>query len=295
MFNFFKKKKSAEIKKEGQDSYLSLESTTNDDNEEEVYTTLVIPPAIHLPKEQEYVYRFLHNELHPLKPNQLSISGIQLDQQDKYYYVTAFIRNSLPKELLLDDVELFLLNDENQFISKTSVNFSEMGPIPPMTSLLCGFQFPINNDISLETLQENWSVAFNMNSFKQHSLELEPSWENSLSADQKNQLQQFLQQLPTLKPNEFNIAGVRAQILDEGSLLATLLFRNGTKNNIQIEQLPLKIVDATGEIVAQGHFKLQDFIVKANTSKPWSFIFPKELVLKEELDLSKWKPIVPQS
>ena len=67
------------------------------------------------------------------------------------------------------------------------------------------------------------------------------------------------------------------------------LFEMVLIKNIQIQQLPLTVEDATGEIIAQGGFKLEDFEVKANTSKPWTFIFPKSLVTKEQPDLSTWK------
>ena len=58
---------------------------------------------------------------------------------------------------------------------------------------------------------------------------------------------------------------------------------------MKLEQLPLVVEDASGEVIAKGTFKLNQLEIKANTSKPWIFIFPKERLLKEEIDLSKWK------
>ena len=46
--------------------------------------------------------------------------------------------------------------------------------------------------------------------------------------------------------------------------------------------------------IAKGGFNLDQLEVKANTSKPWTFIFPKELLLKENMDLSKWKAYPPK-
>ena len=77
-------------------------------------------------------------------------------------------------------------------------------------------------------------------------------------------------------------------------LHTTLLIRNGSEKNIKFEQLPLIVEDASGEVIAKGTFQFEKLEVKANTSKPWTFIFPKELILNEDIDLSKWKVYLPQ-
>ena len=83
--------------------------------------------------------------------------------------------------------------------------------------------------------------------------------------------------------------GIQAQIDDNGALHTTLLIRNGGEKNIRFEQLPLIVEDASGEVIAKGTFKFDKLEVKANTSKPWTFIFPKELVSNDQVDLSKWR------
>ena len=67
-----------------------------------------------------------------------------------------------------------------------------------------------------------------------------------------------------------------------GPLHTTLLIRNGSEKNMKLEQLPLIVEDASGEVIAKGGFQFDNLEVKANTSKPWTFIFPKELLLKED-------------
>jgi SLAP domain-containing protein len=91
-----------------------------------------------------------------------------------------------------------------------------------------------------------------------------------------------------------NFMGLQAKKSEDGNLHVTMLIRNGSDKNIQLQQLPLEVVDATGDVIAKGGFALNDFEVKANTSKPWTFIFPSSLVLKEEIDLSVWKAYPPQ-
>jgi len=59
--------------------------------------------------------------------------------------------------------------------------------------------------------------------------------------------------------------------------------------------LPLEIVDANGKQIAKGSFKMDPVLsVEANSTKPWTFIFPSELVDAENADLSRWTARVTQ-
>jgi SLAP domain-containing protein len=85
-----------------------------------------------------------------------------------------------------------------------------------------------------------------------------------------------------------NFTGFQVKPQPEGNLAVSLFIRNGNKQHINLEQLPLELLDATDEVVARGSFKLDNLEVKANTSKPWTFIFPSQMVTKENPDLSRW-------
>ena len=92
-----------------------------------------------------------------------------------------------------------------------------------------------------------------------------------------------------------NFTGLQAKLNEDGSLHASIFIRNGHDKAINLEQLPLEIADARGEIVAKGSFKLNPVLtVQPNTTKPWTFIFPAELVSAEGIDLSRWTARVPQ-
>lgn len=116
-----------------------------------------------------------------------------------------------------------------------------------------------------------------------------------MAAEDKQKLQALVQSLQPPKPGEVNFMGLQAQQTEQGDLHVTLLIRNGSDKNIHIEQLALQVHDASGDIVASGAFSLDHFEVKANTSKPWTFIFPKSLVTKENPDLRSWKVSLPSS
>jgi len=83
---------------------------------------------------------------------------------------------------------------------------------------------------------------------------------------------------------------------EDNSLHASIFIRNGNSKAINIEQLPLEIIDANGKQVARGSFKMDPVLtVQPNTTKPWTFIFPSQLVNAEGADLSRWTARVIQA
>lgn len=77
-----------------------LEEKERDFNEDElVDTELSILPNWTDSIEQEYVLRFLNNENEPMKQNKISLSGIEINEdEDGGIIVTAFVRSSLKKQ-----------------------------------------------------------------------------------------------------------------------------------------------------------------------------------------------------
>ena len=140
--------------------------------------------------------------------------------------------------------------------------------------------------------QTDWELAFELES--KHVLDLDPSWEAQLPEASKEALRNFVDNLTPPNDGEMNFLGLQAARKENGDLHTTLLIRNGCKDNIQLEQLPLHIEDATGAVVVKGAFTLPNLEIKANTTKPWSFVFPASSILKEDMDLSSWKALVPQ-
>lgn len=116
------------------------------------------------------------------------------------------------------------------------------------------------------------------------------SWKESLADDSIKKLEEIVASAKPLKPGEVNLLGVSAGITADNQVTTTILIRNGSDKNLTIEQLPLLVKDASGEIVAKGGFQLDALNVKSNTSKPWTFIFPEASILKDtsQIDLSKW-------
>lgn len=300
MGSFFRKDEEGKPKLEGKDSSVSSQDLkiTGDAMaiEEDIITELSIHPEWQLPKEDEYAYRFLNLECPPLKPNQLSIAGISIMEEGQgKYRVNAFVRNSLDKILNFTETKLALFNEEGILLGRKLFDLSPMGDIPPKSSRPWSFVFTKKDLFKTEIPQEGWMLGFWVETEDTtHKLEIDKEWEEALADGAKETLIKFYKQLQPPKKGEINFQSVDAKVDDDGELQITILIRNGKDDNIKFQEIPLAVEDASGEIVAFGQFVLENFVVTANTSKPWTFIYPKQNMLKENIDFSSWKAFVPK-
>ncbi len=298
MLGFFKRDKN-KIAKDGDDHTIDSKDLLGEETEgsgREVKTKLHFPAGIKVGAEERYYYQFLNNELPTLKENQISLSGIELKSEDGNVVVKAFLRNSLAKSIeVKEPVPLLLLGPDGAALARKSFDLRVLGTIPAESSVPWVFVFEKEYVQAEEIPQTDWKLAFELKKEKgPHALDLEESWEKSLADTDKEKLAELVKKITPPKPGEVNFMGIQARIDNDGALHTTLLIRNGSEKNMKLEQIPLIIEDASGEVVAKGGFVLDNFEVKANTSKPWTFIFPKELLLKEDIDLSRWKAYPPK-
>ncbi|KHF29350.1 hypothetical protein LR68_01951 [Anoxybacillus sp. BCO1] len=115
MFPFFKKKK------QGEDSTVQagqLFDGADEQQDEDVHTTLSIHPMMSLTTEQKYYFQYINNELPPLKKNQVSLSGVEWKKEDDHYVVTAFVRNSLDQPIRFDHMPLLLIGPDGKVLGK---------------------------------------------------------------------------------------------------------------------------------------------------------------------------------
>ena len=114
---------------------------------DEVETTLSLHPEWNVPQEQEYVFRFLANELEPLKPNQISLSGIDIDVEpaNGSWLVKAFFRSSLDQQISVGAVELMLLDEEGKTLASEEFDLKELGDIPARSARPWVFVFTKDN------------------------------------------------------------------------------------------------------------------------------------------------------
>ena len=297
IFDFFKK-----TDKVGKDSAIdSKELVKGSENKKtstkEVITKLSFHPDWNVPQEQQYVFRFLANELEPLKPNQLSLAAISIEEEARNgaWHVKAFFRSSLSQPIELGDIELILLDKDDKRLASKQFNFKDLGTIPAESARPWVFTFDKNSIEAEEVPEDGWKIAFNLISLRGHQLDLDETWKKQLPKEQQELLEKVVKDLPKLGKTEVNFTGLQVNLRDDKSLHASIFIRNGNDKAINLEQLPLEIIDANGKRVAKGSFKLDPILtVQPNSTKPWTFIFPAELVDAENADFSRWTARVVQ-
>jgi accessory Sec system S-layer assembly protein len=294
LFNFKKGNKKdtdAENQVTHADQYLSTEGSHED--QEEIETELSIPEDWNFSSEDRYVYAFHNSESPKLKKNQLSLYGTELTQNRNGLTAHGLVRSTVEQSVQFNETTILLLDANKQPIARKAFDLSQLGILPPNSAR--PFQFTFGPEDMILNVDENihdWSLAFELKS--EHRLDLEESWEKSIAEETKASLETIVKNAPALKPGEVNFMGLEAKQKDTGELVVTILIRNGADKHINLEQLPLGVKDANGQEVARGSFKLENFTVKANTSKPWSFIFPQAMVQEGDHDLSRWTVYVIQ-
>lgn len=251
-------------------------------------------PSWNLSKEEDYAFRYYNRQCEPLHTNRISLVGLNIDPKENGdLEVVAFIRNGLNNPIELENTKLVLLDGEDEVLAKHEFDLSLLQSIPPRSNRPWKFVFPKESIYEVEStadiLKMDWKLAFDFTDLQSHRLELDNTWENSLTFNQKRKLEEIVSQLEPPSQGALNFVKIQSTISKNGDLHIVLLIRNGSNKDITLKKLPLYVEDATGELIAKGGFELKDFKVRANTSKPWQFIFPKEQLLKENPDLTTWK------
>lgn len=298
LFSFFKKED--KIGKENTIDSKDLLGNVPADSQNvnrEVVTKLSFHPDWNVPQEQKYIFNFLANELEPLKPNQLSLSSISIEEDARLgkWLVRAFFRSSLTEAIELGEIELFIMDKNDELIASKKFDFKALGTIPAESARPWVFEFEKSTLKTEEIPEDGWKIAFNLVSLRGHQLELDPTWEEQLPAEQKEELAKIVKTLPELGETEVNFTGLQAKLANDGSLNVSIFIRNGHNKAINLEQLPLEIIDARGQQIAKGSFKMEPILtVQPNSTKPWTFIFPPTLVNPKGADLSRWTARVTQ-
>ncbi|MEW5593836.1 SLAP domain-containing protein [Peribacillus frigoritolerans] len=130
------------------------------DQDDTVQTVLMFHKGWDISKQEEYVYKFHHQRLPALKPNQISISGIKLTRVEDDVIIVAFLRNSIDKAVRFDIVDLLLVDGDGKLLAKKTFDLTELGEIPALSSMPWRFLFE-EGDILVESIpDEGWKIAF---------------------------------------------------------------------------------------------------------------------------------------
>lgn len=259
-----------------------------------VKTKLSYHPEWVVTDQEKYVYQYNHQKLPPLEVNQISVNAIKMYEYDDGFVISAFLRSSLPKPITFETLDLVVVDKNNKPVARKSFEMDLFGELPSNTCRPWRFLFEKEDQLEDKMPKKGWNLVFELKSKKKEelTLDLEDSWKDMLTDEQKTTLQNLMQNMPPLREGEVNFMGLEASFNEESGLAVTLLIRNGSDRNITIENLPLTVEDANQTVTANASFEL-NLEIKAKTCKPWTFVYPNSTLKTNDFDLSRWKAYVP--
>ncbi|WP_147803787.1 accessory Sec system S-layer assembly protein [Alkalicoccus halolimnae] len=300
MQSFFNEKELKNLKIDGQDSVISSKKASDIEPEElsTVQPELSLPEAWNISEKETKAFETLNDLCEPLLPGQISLYGVRVTQnEDGDYVFLAFIRQSVEKKMKMKEATISIFDENKEVLGRKTFDLTEFGELPVNTSRPWEFLFSEKDLFTNSIPGSGWKLAFQLNPVsRDHTLEFTKSWKKRLPSEQQRKLKKAVEKMGPPRPGQINFVGLNAAMVESREELhISLLIRNGGAKHINLEKMPLVVEDAAGDIVAKGVFTLDPKLqVKANTSTPWNFVFPKSMIHKSSPDLSKWKAYPPR-
>ncbi len=241
-----------------------------------------------LDAEKKYTLRYLQEELPPMFPDTIGVAGFSLVPEDHGVTVALFFRNATERVVRFENVTLSIYLDEKMF-AKCRFDVSATGPIPPGTSRPWEVFFPEESFAGENMLFTRWKVKMDFGPrthvWPKH-LDLDPQMEERMTEKQKERLFQIVNRLPSLQPNEIEANSYDIGRTAKGDIVVAVLFRNATMQVYAPPKLKATLRDEANEVIASGTLDTTNLKVRAGTSQPWMFVFPKNILKKPNAKLS---------
>ncbi|NMM65059.1 SLAP domain-containing protein [Clostridium sp. P21] len=229
-------------------------------------------------------------ELPPIKEGQLNVSGVYAYDLGEKIEVKAYIRNGFSEEISLDKIPLIIYNSKNQMLAYQIFNLKNLGAIPPKGARPVKVCFEKKNVYVEKIPMDDWSLGFDTKI--KASRRVNVNYEKlpkSIELEDKLVFDNFLKGLPDVNEGEFTISTFSIGIQENGSIIVTVVMRNGNNKQIALKEIPITLKDDKGNVVKSNLFKLEDFEVGALKARIFNFAFPTNLKLEENVALNDWK------
>jgi SLAP domain-containing protein len=233
------------------------------------------------------------NSKFPISENKVDIKKTYFIKSDNTIEVGFFIRNSLETNVSFEDVVLVLQDKNDKNILSKKFNFKGYGSIPSFSARPFSAIFELNGEIDIIE-NEEYNIKFaginNSKSFFSVSTEIENMPDN-LTFEEEKAIRDFANSLDTLKEDEIAITVYAINYNDSKGIDCVLIVRNGNDKNININKLPITVVNENGEKIARNVFENPSgiLVVSPKKSKLVKFTFKSKDIFIHEQDLSRCK------
>ncbi|WP_066633939.1 SLAP domain-containing protein [Desulfolucanica intricata] len=238
-------------------------------------------------KQKEFMIKELA-QLSPIKEGEIAINGVYIVPSGDKVEVGIYIRNGLNRTIRLGGMYLILINKEKKELARQFFQLSNLGDIPPHTARPGEIFFDRENVFVDNIPRDDWKIIFNkIKAEKTVNIEFEnlPDW---IPDKEREDLEILLRELPAIKPGTLDISPYSAELIEDGRLVATVIFRNASEKTVKFNKLTLALLDARKRKVATALFNIDDLLIRPNKARLWTFAYPADTVIVEKPDLSKW-------
>lgn len=256
-------------------------------------TTLEFSDLWNLNEQERYVFQAAHNKLKGLNPNQINVHGVNLHKTNEGFIITAIIRQSLQKNLALADIRLIVRDIAGKEIAKKDFNMEHYGELAPLRARPWMFEFEnefllVAHDEITDKMEFEVVFEYQQESISDFSLQLDEKWSQDLTHDQQESLQKTLDSLNPIALNDLSISTINLTEQDNGVTI-NVFIRNSFEKVVTLNNLPVQLFDAAGDLVAKHEFQLEEFNVNSKHARPMSLFIPKGKLKKVNPDWSNWK------
>lgn len=227
-------------------------------------------------------------ELPPIKEGQLNLSGIYIYDVGSKYEVKIYVRNGLPDNLNLEDIPIVIRNSKGEVLASKMFDFRKLGELPPHSVRPLKLYFD-KEDFKADAIPDDWEVALN-GTFK-ITRKVKPVYEKlpeNIEDKDRQVLEQFLEGLPEIEEGQFSISVFSIGINTNGNVLVTCVARNASPKSIELNKIPITVLNEDSRIVYSNQFELDDFQISPYRARLCNFAFPTDIRPEKPQELKGW-------
>lgn len=243
------------------------------------------PSWVNLPQEMRYVYQYEHFELPIIEKDSFGIHGVSMSDSKGKYNVLTFIRNTTDKAYCLENVIVYLVNDNKETAATMRVNLKkDTGNIPSNSNMPWIFIFDESTRTELELSKDNWNIVFKVPD--PHKLEID---QDMFTDEEKKQIEDAYKKLAPIEEDNLNFSGITCEIDEEYNVSVMTFIRNGYFRDASLSELTLEVIDANNSKVCRTQFTFDNLVIPANSTIPWKVHFRSLFIMNTNPDLSNWR------
>lgn len=230
------------------------------------------------------------DEFSTIKEGDIDVEGVYAYDQGENIEVKIYIRNGLSQNVNFEYIPFMIVNSKEEVLAYQMFNMKELGEIPAHSARPWKLYFDKKNVYVDKIPMDDWSIAFDSRLNVEESVTIE--YENlpdEIEVSDRLVFEKFLSDQSKLKIGKFGASSFSIGIQKDGTIVVTVVMRNGSNNSIKVEQVPITLKDAKGNVVKSNLFKLDNFVISPFKAKIYNFTFQTGVRLEEDASLNDWK------